>query len=56
MEKVGAAAYYRQHPGVVHQLATAHRQLAQLWQLLGQLAQPAIGDVTLAQVQRSAKY
>jgi hypothetical protein len=55
VEEVGAAARHSGHTRVPHQLAAAHRQLAQLRQLLSQLAQPSVGDVTLSQIQRSAK-
>jgi hypothetical protein len=55
VEEVGAAASHSCHTRVPHQLTAAHRQLAQLRQLLSQLAQPAVGDVTLSQIQRSSK-
>jgi hypothetical protein len=55
VEEVGAAARHSCHTRVPHQLTAAHRQLAQLRKLLSQLAQPIVGDVTLSQIQRSAK-
>jgi hypothetical protein len=55
VEEVGAAPRHSCHTRVSNQLTAAHRQLAQLRKLLSQLAQPVVGDVTLSQIQRSAK-
>jgi hypothetical protein len=55
VEEVGAAARHSRHTRITHQLAAAHWQLAQLRKLLSQLAQPSVCDVTLSQIQRSAK-